>query len=44
MTTKKREYEKPSVRVIELQHRTKLLVGSDQVDATMSGTWQEETI
>ncbi len=28
MTTKKREYEKPSMQVFELKHRQQLLVGS----------------
>jgi hypothetical protein len=29
--TEKKKYEKPSQRVIELQHRTMLLAGSDKV-------------
>lgn len=32
---KKRTYEKPTVKVVELQHRTMILAGS--VDATRSG-------
>ena len=41
---KKKLYEKPSMEVYELQQRAKLLVGSEQVNATMSGTWDEEDI
>lgn len=29
MTTKKREYEKPSMQVFELKHKHALLAGSD---------------
>ena len=44
MTTKKKEYEKPSMQVFELKQQPQLLVGSDSVNATMTGTWEEETI
>ena len=43
MTTKKM-YEKPSMRVFPLRQKPRLLVGSDSVNATMTGTWEEETI
>ncbi len=44
MATKKREYEKPSMKVFELRQQPQLLQASAQVDATMDGTWTEETI
>ena len=45
MTTKKREYEKPSVRVFELKQKLMLhSVSGNNVNATMSGTWTEEDI
>ena len=43
MTTKKM-YEKPSMKVFKLRQKPRLLVGSDSVKATMTGTWEEETI
>ena len=42
--TEKRKYEKPSQRVIELQHQAHLLQASGQVNATMDSTWEEEDI
>ena len=44
MTTKRKQYEKPSVRVFDLKHKPSLLAGSATVGATMDGTWTEETI
>ena len=46
MTTKKREYEKPSMKVFDLNHKPSLLAGSvtGDVNATMSGDWTEEDI
>lgn len=43
---KKKQYEKPSVEVVVLKQQTALLAGSvnGDVDATMDGTWSEETI
>ena len=43
MTTKKRLYEKPTMKVVKLQH-TGMLMASGQVEATMNGTWTEEDI
>lgn len=47
MTTKKM-YEKPSMRVFPLRQKPRLLVGSytasGNVNATMSGTFDEETL
>ena len=40
---KKKQYEKPSVEVVVLKQQPQLLAGSD-VNATMNGTWTEETI
>jgi hypothetical protein len=37
-------YEKPSMKVFPLKQKPRLLVGSDSVNATMTGTWEEETI
>ena len=39
----KKKYEKPSVEVVVLKQQPQLLAGSD-VNATMNGTWTEETI
>jgi hypothetical protein len=44
MTTKKKEYEKPSMRVFELKRQPQLLQASASVSATMTGTWTEEDI
>lgn len=44
MTTKKREYEKPSMQVFELNHQQHLLAGSDSVSTTMDGTFTEEDL
>ena len=41
---KKKEYEKPSVEVVVLNQKPTLLAGSEQVNATMNGTWDEEDI
>ena len=41
MTTKKK-YERPLMKVYPLRQKPKLLVGSDTVSATMSGTFTEE--
>ena len=42
--TKKKIYEKPSMKVFELKQQPQLLQASASVGATMSGTWEEETI
>lgn len=46
MTTPKKQYEKPSMQVFELKQQPQLLAGSvtGDVNATMSGDWEEETI
>ena len=43
---KRIHYEKPSLEVVELKQQPTLLAGSvnGDVDATMDGTWSEETI
>ena len=45
---KKRNYEIPTMKVVQLQHRTHLLVGSEvnatSVSASMNDTWSEENI
>ena len=41
---KRKEYEKPAMQVVQLKQQPQLLAGSEQVDATMDGTWTEETI
>jgi hypothetical protein len=44
---KKKEYEKPSLEVVELKQQPQLLqssVNSGDVNATMNGTWEEEDI
>ena len=40
---KRKEYEKPAMQVVEVK-QTGMLMTSGQVDATMNGTWTEETI
>ena len=41
---KRKDYNRPTMKVVELQHRTILLQTSGQVQATMNGTWEEENI
>ena len=43
---KKKEYEKPSVEVVELKQQPTLLAGSvnGDVNATMETEWEEEII
>ena len=40
---KRKEYEKPAMQVVEVK-QTGMLMTSGQVDATMDGTFTEETI
>ena len=40
---KRKEYEKPAMQVVQLKQQPQLLAGSD-VNATMNGTFEEETI
>ena len=39
---RKKDYERPSIEVVELKQQPQLLAGS--VTATMDGTWTEEDI
>jgi hypothetical protein len=41
---KKKEYERPTMQVVQLKQQPQLLAGSEQVNATMNGTWTEEDI
>ena len=41
---KKKEYERPTMQVVQLKQQPQLLAGSEQVNATMDGTWTEEGI
>ena len=44
---KRKDYLKPTMRVVKLQHRTHLLqasVTATSVSATMNDTWEEENI
>ena len=43
MATKKKLYEKPSIEVVVLKQAGMLMTSGD-VDATMTGTWTEDTI
>ena len=43
MTTKKREYEKPSMRVFDLKQKPSLLAGSVTATRTSYGSPTEET-
>ena len=40
---KKKQYERPTMQVVQLKQQTQLLDGSD-VSATMDGTFTEEDI
>ncbi len=44
----KKDYQKPTMKVVKLHHRTLLLQASrqasGQVSATMNGTFEEETV
>ena len=40
---KKKEYERPTMQVVQLQ-QTGMLMTSGPVNATMNGTFEEETI
>ena len=42
--TDRRKYERPAMRVIELQHRTMILAGSTGASTTMDVTYEEEDI
>ena len=41
---KKKMYEKPTTKVVQLKQQPTLLQASAQVNATMNGTWEEEEI
>ena len=41
---KKKDYQKPTMRVVMLQHRTQLLQASGQVNATMDNEWEDVDI
>ena len=43
---KKKEYERPTMQVVELKLQPQLLAGSvtGDVNATMDGTWTEEDV
>ena len=41
---KRKEYEKPAMQVVQLKQQPQLLAGSEQVDATMNGTFEEVDI
>jgi hypothetical protein len=41
---KRKDYLKPTMRVVKLQHRTHLLQVSGDVKAKMDDTWTEENI
>ena len=43
---KRKDYQKPTMKVVQLQHQAHLLQASvnGQVNATMESTWEEEDI
>ena len=41
---KRKDYQKPTMHVVKLQHQAHLLQASAQVNATMNSTWEEEDI
>ena len=40
----KKDYLKPTMKVVKLQHQCHILASSDGVQATMSGTFEEEDL
>ncbi len=40
----KKDYQKPTMNIVKLQHQTHLLQTSGQVQATMNTEWEEEDI
>jgi len=45
-TMKRKDYQKPTMQVVKLQHQAHLLQASvsGQVNATMDSTWEEENL
>ena len=43
---KKKDYQRPTMQVVKLQHQSHLLQASPsgEVNATMNSTWEEEDI
>ena len=41
---KKKQYERPTMQVVQLKQRSQILAGSEQVNATMSTEWEETDI
>jgi len=43
---KRKDYQKPTMQVVKLQHQAHLLQASvsGQVNATMDSTWEEENL
>ena len=41
---KEKEYQRPTMQVVQLKQQPTLLQASAQVDATMNGTFEEEEI
>ena len=42
---KRKDYQKPTMEIVQLQHQTHLLAGSDMnVRSTMDTEWEEEDI
>lgn len=41
---KRKDYQKPTMQVVKLQHQAHLLQASGKVNATMNSTWEEEDI
>jgi len=41
---KRKDYQKPTMKVVQLQHQTHLLQVSGEVKATMNTEWEEEDI
>ena len=41
---KRKDYQKPTMKVVMLQHQTHLLQASGQVNATMDNEWEDVNI
>ena len=41
---KKKDYQTPTMNIVECEQETELLQASGQVNATMNSTWEEEDI
>ena len=41
---RRKDYEQPTMQVVQLEHQAHLLAGSEKVSATMDSEWEEEDV